>query len=78
MDGGAFWDTTTAGNGSHELEVIVYDAILEEVMTSCTLLDDCEGSDFEPDGDVDLADFAVMAEHWLECTNPYPPCNYLP
>lgn len=46
--------------------------------TNCTSPDYCEGSDFEPDGGVDFADFAVIAEHWLECTNPYPPCNYLP
>ena len=44
----------------------------------CIPPESCDGTDFEPDGDVDLADFAVLAESWLDCTNPYPPCSYLP
>jgi endo-1,4-beta-xylanase len=41
--------------------------------TNCAGLDDCEGSDFEPDGDVDFADFSDFAKLWLECNDPENP-----
>jgi hypothetical protein len=37
-----------------------------------------------PEGDldfncyVDLADFLIMAANWLTCTDPNPPCNFIP
>jgi GH35 family endo-1,4-beta-xylanase len=41
--------------------------------TDCVSPDDCAGSDFEPDGDVDFADFSDFAELWLECNDPENP-----
>jgi glucuronoarabinoxylan endo-1,4-beta-xylanase len=38
--------------------------------TECDLYGDCEGADFEPDGDVDFVDFSRFAEQWLWCNNP--------
>jgi O-glycosyl hydrolase len=38
--------------------------------TECDLYDDCEGADFEPDGDVDFYDFSKFAMQWLWCNDP--------
>jgi hypothetical protein len=34
--------------------------------------------DLTLDCHVDLADMAVIAQHWLECTDPAAPCSYIP
>ncbi|MCJ7515192.1 MAG: hypothetical protein MUO89_04365, partial [Dehalococcoidia bacterium] len=41
--------------------------------TECDLYGDCEGADFEPDGDVDFVDFSTFAEQWLWCNDPEDP-----
>lgn len=33
--------------------------------TNCSAQDNCEGTDLEPDGDVDLEDLASFVEHWI-------------
>ena len=38
----------------------------------------CESCDLNMDGKVDLADFAILAGNWLDCTDPFAPCNYTP
>jgi len=38
--------------------------------TSCGELEDCDGADFEPDGDVDFIDFRTFALQWMQCNNP--------
>jgi len=35
-------------------------------------------TDFNGDCQVNFEDFAILVLHWTECTNPNPPCNYLP
>jgi len=35
-------------------------------------------ADLNQDCYVDWADFGIFASHWLECTDPGPPCNYQP
>lgn len=41
--------------------------------TDCGLFNDCDGGDFEPDGDVDFADFGDFGLRWLECNDPENP-----
>ncbi len=41
--------------------------------TDCVAFDDCDGADFEPDGDVDLIDYSVFAEQWMWCNDPTDP-----
>ena len=41
-----------------------------EVNAQEQILDDCQGADFEPAGDVDLADLKDFAFEWLSCNNP--------
>jgi len=36
----------------------------------CSTFGDCEGADFEPDDDVDFADFSTFGLQWLHCNNP--------
>jgi glucuronoarabinoxylan endo-1,4-beta-xylanase len=38
--------------------------------TDCTEPDNCEGADFELDGDVDFVDFSNFAIQWLWCNDP--------
>ena len=38
--------------------------------TDCGIHDDCQGADFEPDGDVDPADLEAFALEWLNCNSP--------
>lgn len=38
----------------------------------------CGGADVTQDGVVESIDFATLVLYWLECTDPDPPCNYLP
>ncbi len=38
--------------------------------TDCGELEDCDGSDFEPDGDVDFIDFSEFGLQWMQCNNP--------
>jgi glucuronoarabinoxylan endo-1,4-beta-xylanase len=38
--------------------------------TECDLYGDCEGADFEPDGNVDFVDFSRFAEQWMWCKDP--------
>jgi endo-1,4-beta-xylanase len=74
-------DVHTAGHGLlsdlnndcyvDELDLwVVADYWLE---TDCGGFYDCEGSDFEPDGDVDFVDFSNFALQWLECNDPEDP-----
>ena len=34
--------------------------------------------DYSRDGIVNFADFATFAADWFDCTDPNPPCNYVP
>jgi len=38
--------------------------------SGCSGLNDCNGADFEPDGDVDFADFGMFGLQWAQCNNP--------
>jgi glucuronoarabinoxylan endo-1,4-beta-xylanase len=49
-----------------DLEIITY----YWLDTNCSASGDCEGADFEPDGDVDLADFSTFGLEWMLCNNP--------
>ncbi len=42
------------------------------------LVVDCGGADVDGDGKVNLHDVALLTQTWLECTDPYEPCNYMP
>ena len=33
-------------------------------------MNNCDGADFEPDGDVDFADFSIFALQWAQCNDP--------
>ena len=35
-------------------------------------------TDLNLDQYVDFADFLIFSRHWLDCTDPNPPCNYVP
>jgi len=52
-----------------DLETIAY----YWLNTDCDEFDDCEGGDFEPDGDVDFVDFSTFAPQWLQCNDPCDP-----
>jgi len=41
--------------------------------TDCGTSGDCEGADFEPDDDVDFADFSTFGLQWLYCNDPEDP-----
>jgi GH35 family endo-1,4-beta-xylanase len=41
--------------------------------TDCADLGNCEHSDFEPDGDVDFADFSDFGPQWSQCNDPQNP-----
>jgi hypothetical protein len=55
---------------NHEDLEIITDYWLEP---ECGLYDDCEGADFEPDGDVDFVDFSNFAMQWMWCNDPDDP-----
>ncbi len=38
--------------------------------TGCNGLNNCDGADFEPDGDVDFADLSKFGLQWLQCNEP--------
>jgi len=38
--------------------------------SDCGIHNDCQGADFEPDGNVDLVDLAELASEWPRCNNP--------
>jgi glucuronoarabinoxylan endo-1,4-beta-xylanase len=38
--------------------------------SGCGGMSNCDGADFEPDGDVDFADFSTFGLQWLYCNNP--------
>ena len=38
----------------------------------------CNGADLSRNGVVDLEDLAVLAGAWLDCTDPNPPCSFVP
>ncbi len=38
--------------------------------TDCAANDDCDGADFDEDGDVDFVDFRGFALQWMWCNNP--------
>jgi GH35 family endo-1,4-beta-xylanase len=41
--------------------------------SNCSTFENCGGSDFEPDGDVDLADLSDFCSMWLLCNDPLNP-----
>ncbi len=49
-----------------DLEKIVY----YWLEMDCSTFSDCDGADFEPDDDVDFADFSTFGLQWLHCNNP--------
>jgi len=38
--------------------------------TDCATVENCDGADLEPDGDVDFIDFSDFAEQWMQCNDP--------
>jgi hypothetical protein len=38
----------------------------------------CDGSDLYQDGEITAEDFNIIADAWLDCSDPNPPCNYVP
>jgi len=52
-----------------DLEIIVY----YWLDTDCSTPGDCEGADFEPDGDVDFVDFSTFGLQWMYCNDPEDP-----
>lgn len=52
-----------------DVEVITY----YWLETGCGGLDNCEESDFEPDGDVDFVDFSEFGPQWMWCNDPEDP-----
>jgi len=43
------------------------DFLAQWLRNDCDDISYCEGADIEPDGNVDLVDFAILAGYWLEC-----------
>ncbi len=41
--------------------------------TSCGGIDNCDGADFEPDNNVDFADFGIFGLQWANCNDPLNP-----
>ena len=53
------------------------DFLAQWMRNDCGDASNCEGADMEPDGDVDLVDFAILTGHWLECwLEPIEACDY--
>jgi hypothetical protein len=50
----------------------------EWMAANCALTNQCNDADLDGNGEVHLADFALMAADWLKCTNPEPPCSFNP
>ncbi len=46
--------------------------------SDCAEPDWCNGADLDFESNVNLKDFAVLAEYWLDCTDPEQPCGYNP
>ena len=45
--------------------------------SGCGGMSNCDGADFEPDGDVDFVDFRTFALQWAQCNDPEDPsCTY--
>ena len=57
-------DDNESGNSNEASAMPVY------LNTGCSGLNDCDGADTEPDGDVDLVDFSDFAVDWMLCNNP--------
>jgi len=45
--------------------------------TDCASSNDCQGADFDQDGDVDFDDLAKLVQEWLECNDPADPRCWL-
>ena len=53
------------------------DFLTQWLRNDCGDVSNCEGADMEPDGDVDLVDFAILTGNWLECRlEPIEACDY--
>ncbi len=53
------------------------DFLAQWLRNDCEDMSNCEGADVEPDGDVDLVDFAILTGNWLECQlEPIEACDY--
>ncbi len=53
------------------------DFLAQWLRNDCGDVSNCEGADLEPDGDVDLVDFAILTGNWLECRlEPVEACDY--
>jgi Dockerin type I domain len=53
------------------------DFLAQWLRNDCGDVSNCEGADMEPDGDVDLVDFAILTGNWLECQlEPVEACDY--
>ncbi len=55
-----------------------FEVFLENWLQVCTTPDWCVSCDMNTNGSVDLVDFAILADNWLDCTDPFQPCNYTP
>ena len=54
------------------------DKFADQWLVSCAGPGWCSGADMGKDAGVSLKDLAVIGTNWLSCTNPNPPCSYLP
>ncbi|MCK5270884.1 MAG: dockerin type I repeat-containing protein [Sedimentisphaerales bacterium] len=53
------------------------DFLTQWMRNDCGDVSNCKGADMEPDGDVDLVDFAILTGNWLECRlEPIEACDY--
>ena len=63
-----FHTTTVKGDLNLDKRVDLHDFSLLAsywLSTDCDTKENCEGADFEPDGDVDLDDLLRFSGHWL-------------
>lgn len=65
-------------NGDCKVNMLdLADFLTQWLRNDCEDMSNCEGADMEPDGDVDLVDFAILTGHWLECRlEPIEACDY--
>ncbi|MBN1436243.1 MAG: S8 family serine peptidase [Sedimentisphaerales bacterium] len=62
----------------HVSEIDLAMLAAEWLNDGCADPNHCNGADLVTNGTVDIADFAKMAMFWFDCSDPQPPCSYLP
>ena len=48
----------------------------DQWLAACAGPNWCDGADISHDSDVKFNDFAIFADHWLDCRDPQLPCGY--